>query len=83
MSNEEVKGSAEVQGTCAGQEPGPFIGEKGDVSYVAAFPGTFVSHTLEDARKNIEKFAGPLGRTLCIYRIEVIERWDPPAEEKA
>jgi hypothetical protein len=45
---------------------------KGEVSYIAAFPGTFVSHTEEKARVTLEKFK-MLGRPLALYRIEIID----------
>jgi hypothetical protein len=69
--------SEEVRGTCAGQDPGPTVDNKGDVSYIAAFPGTFVSHTEEDARRNVEIFKH-MGRKILIYRIEVIDAYIPP-----
>ena len=52
---------------------------KGEVSYIAAFPGTFVSHTEAEARATIEKFK-QMGRPLALYRIEVIDLFVPPAE---
>lgn len=88
MSNEvkDAYGSsdAEVKGTCAGQPPGPTLDGVGEVSYIAAFPGTFVTHTEEDARKNIEIFKH-LGRPILIYRIEVVDAFipDPGTEEKS
>lgn len=65
-----------IKGTKADQTPGPFMHEKGEVTYVAAFPGTFVTHTEADARTNIDKFR-MLGRTLALYRIEILEVFEP------
>ena len=76
----------EIKGTCAGQDPelGPLLTAKGEVSYVAAFPGTFVLHPdIEDARTNARKFCDPLQRTICIYRIEVVEVVEPAAPPRA
>lgn len=72
-------GDGEVRGTCAGQVPGPFMHEKGEVSYVAAFPGTFVTHTEEDARKNADTFRHL--RTIAIYRIEIVDIVPMPTPE--
>lgn len=66
--------SDDVKGTCAGTEvtpETPCTREKGDVSYIAAFPGTFVTHTEEDARKNAETFCAMAD--IAVYRIEVID----------
>jgi hypothetical protein len=55
------------------------LASAGEVSYIAAFPGTFVSHTEAEARATVEKFRC-VGRPLALYRIEVIEvtPGDPP-----
>jgi hypothetical protein len=61
------------------------LADVGEFSYVAAFPGTFVSHTEEEARATAKKFtsgASNIGRPLFIYRIEVIAVVVPePPEE--
>lgn len=52
------------------------LSEKGEISYVAAFPGTWVSHTEAEARATALKFTtgeSNLGRPLFIYRIEVVD----------
>jgi hypothetical protein len=52
---------------------------KGEVSYIAAFLGTFVSHTEKAARATAEKFKN-IGKPIAIYRIEVLDvvPGDPP-----
>ena len=74
---------SDIKGTCAGQDPelGPLLQEAGDVSFIAAFPGTFVKHDdIEDARTNARQFCDPLQRRICIYRIEVLEVMEPAKE---
>lgn len=76
MSDDQVKtGDVRgVRGTCADQPLGPLMREKGEVSYVAAFPDTFVTHDEADARKNAETFRHL--RAVCIYRIEIVDVYE-------
>ena len=53
------------------------LSEAGEVSYIAAFPDTFVFHTEEEARATIEKFR-VLGKPLALYRVELIELVNVP-----
>lgn len=53
------------------------LSEAGEVSYIAAFPDTFVFHTAEEARATIEKFR-VLGRPLALYRVELLELVNVP-----
>lgn len=58
------------------------LDSKGEVSYIAAFPGTFAVHTEEEARAVIEKFRD-IGRSLAVYRIEVVEVFPIPEVPRA
>ena len=53
------------------------LSEAGEVSYIAAFPDTFVFHTEEEARATIEKFR-VLGKPLALYRVELLELVNVP-----
>jgi hypothetical protein len=52
--------------------------EEGEVSFIAAFPHTFVHHpTIEGARERAWSFSRSLGRRTCVYRIEIVKVYDP------
>jgi hypothetical protein len=53
------------------------LSEDGEVSYIAAFPDTFVSHTEAEARATIEKFR-VLGKPLALYRVELLQLVNVP-----
>lgn len=57
----------------------PLMGNKGEVSFIAAFPGTFVAQPDVSAAKMVAKKFECLGRRICVYRIEIVDVYDPPA----